>query len=557
MYNDLLKLFFEKNYDNTNDLITDLNELFKDIFPSLNIGKITIKTKRKVNIYSNKLFDTELVLFNNNDYDENNNLVFERETKSLGKYSIEISMKKSHVITYEEKIAIKRLSYLFSILFELSNYSQLLDDVNKLDPLTGYYNPIGINDYVYKLNNEKELDKFNTLYVNIKNCKLINRISGGIQNGDILIRQFADIIYDALEEDEIMGRYGEDNFTILIKKENTKKILELLKSITVSANINGTTISTNIEVVIGYYENNLNDSFYTLIDSSSTAMNIAKTLNNVNVVKFDEKLKEKVELSRLIQKNFYTDLNNEKIVPYYQPKVDINNNTICSAEALSRWFTNTGEILTPNKFIPVLEQYGYVCELDFYILNKVCKDIKEQLEKGLEPVTVSINFSRYHFIDQKEDFSFIERIINTIFSYGIDTEYIEIEFTEAGMLEDYTIINKFVEILHLYGIKVSIDDYGKGYSSLELLSQVPFDIIKMDKSFIDEYNTENGRIILTSTIDMMRKLGKTVICEGIENKDQINYLKNINCNIVQGYYYDKPLPKEDYDKRLVYKKYNK
>lgn len=280
---------------------------------------------------------------------------------------------------------------------------------------------------------------------------------------------------------------------------------------------------------------------------------IAK-INNANVVKPDGELKEKIELFELIQRKFFADLKDEKIVPYYQPKVDIKNNTICSSEALSRWFINVGEILMPNKFIPVLEQYGYICELDFYILNKVCKDIKEQIQKGLEPVTISINFSRYHFIDKKEDFSFINRIINTIFNYDIDTKYIEIEFTEAGMLENYIMINKFVEILHLYGIKVSIDDYGKGYSSLELLLQVPFDIIKMDKSFIDKYNTENGRIILSSTIDMMKKLGKIVVCEGIENEDQINYLKNINCDVVQGYYYDKPLPKEEYEKRLVYKK---
>ena len=280
-------------------------------------------------------------------------------------------------------------------------------------------------------------------------------------------------------------------------------------------------------------------------------------INNVNVDELAEELKEKIELSRLVQKKFFADLNDGKIVPYYQPKVDISNNTICSSEALSRWFTNDEEILPPNKFIPILEQYGYICELDFYMLNKVCKDIKEQLEKGIEPVTVSINFSRYHFIDQKVDFSFIKRIISTIFNYAIDTKYIEIEFTEAGMLEDYTIINKFVEILHLYGIKVSIDDYGKGYSSLELLLQVPFDIIKMDKSFVDKYNTENGNVILSSTIDMMKKLGKTVICEGIENEDQLNYLKNINCDVVQGYYYDKPLPKEDYEKRLLCKKYSK
>ncbi len=314
-----------------------------------------------------------------------------------------------------------------------------------------------------------------------------------------------------------------------------------------------------LKLIFQKFENdyiNINDlimELNKLFSDISPRLNI----NNVNVDELAEEIKEKIELSRLVQKTFFADLNDRKIEPYYQPKVDISNNTICSSEALSRWFTNDGKILPPNKFIPILEQYGYVCELDFYILNKVCKDIKEQLEKGIEPVTVSINFSRYHFIDQKEDFSFIKRIISTIFSYGIDTKYIEIEFTEAGTLEDYTIINKFVEILHLYGIKVSIDDYGKGYSSLELLLQVPFDIIKMDKSFVDKYNTENGRIILSSTIDMMKKLGKTVICEGIENEDQLNYLKSINCDIIQGYYYDKPLPKANYEKRLLYKKYNK
>lgn len=301
--------------------------------------------------------------------------------------------------------------------------------------------------------------------------------------------------------------------------------------------------------------NELIEDLNKLLSEISPNLNISQSLNNINDIEIDEELKEKIELAILIQKNFYQDLNAGKIVPYYQPKIDINNNTICSSEALSRWITNDGEILPPNKFIPILEQYGYICELDFYILNKVCKDIKEQLEKEIEPVAVSINFSRYHFIGQKEDFSFIKRIINTIISYGIDTKYIEIEFTEAGMLEDYTIINKFVEFLHQYGVKVSIDDYGKGYSSLELLLQVPFDIIKMDKSFVDKYNMENGRVILSSTIDMMKKLGKVVVCEGIENVDQLNYLKSINCDVIQGYYYDKPLPKEEYEKRLVYKKY--
>lgn len=221
-----------------------------------------------------------------------------------------------------------------------------------------------------------------------------------------------------------------------------------------------------------------------------------------------------------------------------------------SSEALARWEKDDNHIMSPAIFIPILEEYNKICDFDFYMLEKICKSIISQLERGLAPVKVSVNFSKYHFNNP----NFTTRIVETLKKYNVNPKYIEIELTESAF-ENYEKIEKHLNYLHKKNISVAIDDFGKGYSSLGLLEKIKADTIKIDKSFVDSIGTVSGNTILKHTVSMLKELNKNIVCEGVETKEQLEFLKRIKCSLIQGYYYDKPLPEKNYEKRLINKKY--
>jgi EAL domain-containing protein (putative c-di-GMP-specific phosphodiesterase class I) len=249
---------------------------------------------------------------------------------------------------------------------------------------------------------------------------------------------------------------------------------------------------------------------------------------------------------------------------FYQPKIDFSTKKLCGCEALSRWRRN-GELLQPGQFIPILEREGTICALDFYVLNKVCEDIKDWISKGLTPVRVSTNFSRLHMHNLK----LAEDIFNVIQRKGIDPSYIEIELTESIGYDDFDALEKFVNKLHGYGISTSLDDFGTGYSSLNLLSELHVDVIKLDKSFVTppkqaEDETEasykqrlkSNHIVIKTIINMALELGLDVICEGVETKEQAAMLEGLGCHMAQGFLYDKPIPHDEFENRLTNGDYN-
>lgn len=240
---------------------------------------------------------------------------------------------------------------------------------------------------------------------------------------------------------------------------------------------------------------------------------------------------------------------------FYQPKVNLEDNRICGAEALVRWLKD-GAIIPPNEFIPVLEREGKICSIDFYVLECVCKNIREWLDKGIEVVRISVNFSKLNLYNRH----LTEEILSIMNKYGVENKYIEIELTEMSGYEDYEALCVFVDNMKKCGIKTSIDDFGTGYSSFNLIKDLNTDIIKLDRSFlinIDKGNRQHSRtdeIVIKNIVNMVNELDMEVIAEGVENVEQAEFLKKINCLKVQGFLFDKPLPIEEFEEVLCSKK---
>ena len=225
----------------------------------------------------------------------------------------------------------------------------------------------------------------------------------------------------------------------------------------------------------------------------------------------------------------------------------METNTLCGCEALVRWF-QSGRIVPPMSFIPILEQEGSVCDLDFYVFEQVCKDLRGWIDAGLDPVRVSSNFSKVHLLSE----TLAQDILNIIKKYDVPPDLIEIELTEMSGHDDNLTMGNFINTMREAGVHTSIDDFGTGYSSVNLLKDLQVDMIKLDRSFLNEMElrTKKEEIVIRNIVNMIRELGMEVIAEGVETRGQAEFLKGINCTLAQGYLYDRPIPKEEYDERL-------
>jgi EAL domain-containing protein (putative c-di-GMP-specific phosphodiesterase class I) len=241
----------------------------------------------------------------------------------------------------------------------------------------------------------------------------------------------------------------------------------------------------------------------------------------------------------------------ENFETFYQPKVDIRTGDVVGAEAVARFHdpTENGAIRSPDYFVPYYEKTGKVVELDFFIMENVCRMIRERLDQGKEAVTVSCNFSRRHFLDPE----FPNRFMKVVEKYQIPLELIEAEITETMAVEElqYRQIQRTIQVMHERGVRLSIDDFGSGYSSLGVLEQIPASVIKLDRSFLlNKEDRERQINIMKSIVKLADKLGAEIVCEGIETEDDVSLMYEIGAYVAQGYRYGHPMPEGEFLKRL-------
>ena len=405
----------------------------------------------------------------------------------------------------------------------------------------------------------ERIDSFAAVRFNLKRFSIVNQQLGR-ENGTRVMKQFISCIDEILtEEYEVVCRMGGDNFVVLIKQEKLDKLLEILS---------GTGIVYDearnericISATVGVYIIPDLDSFVLhsdVIDRVSMAFNLAKASSNKqDVVFFNDDILSKRKKDNDISASFPKALEEREFLVFYQPKVAIDGLKIAGAEALCRWMHN-GRLVPPGDFIPVLEQSRDICKLDFYMLDAVCRDIRKWLDSGKKAVRISVNLSRRHL----SDMDLLKHILEIIDRHNIPHKYIEIELTETTTDVEFKDLKRTISGLQKHGISTSVDDFGIGYSSLNLIKEIPWDVLKLDKSLLpttDDENPQQKALLFKYIIAMAQEMGLECIAEGVETIEQVKLLADNNCNLAQGFFFDKPLPIEEFETRLdnnyVYKK---
>lgn len=450
----------------------------------------------------------------------------------------------------EEQRAIRTLSHAIYAAMRRARLKELVDRAMLTDSMTMVSNAAGMKRFMESVMAQNKLAAYNCAFMNIKNFRYYNQKVGSSQ-GDELLKLYAAKIRDFLLPDENITRMGGDNFIVLVKKERVGAFFERMKNINIQLWVENEPVSMAVETRMGIYDIAPGNSIDDVLNCSAIALGYAREQNSKNVVWFERKMREKDRKVQDVSVAFPNAIKNKEMIVYYQPKVCLQDNTLCGCEALVRWERN-GLIVPPMDFIPALEKEGTICELDLYVFETVCKDIRRWLDHGIKPVRVSVNFSKLHFKDE----NFANNILDIIHRQGIPSTYIEIELTEASGFENFDNFDRFSKIMRDNGIEVSIDDFGTGYSSLNILKRLNVDIIKLDKSFIDtiQNKDEQDEAFIKNIVNMINELGMRVVAEGVETDTQVAFLKKIACTAVQGYYFDRPMPRDRFEDRLIEKR---
>ncbi len=413
--------------------------------------------------------------------------------------------------------------------------------------LTGLPNSGGYLQFVGSKFGSGEIMKYDAFYFNLKSYGLISR-RFGIQEGDEIMKRYARKLREFCEEDEIVSHFGGDNFAALIKKERTKQFLKYIAAIPVRGMKKDKEEEVTISAVTGVYA--IDESMSSpgqAISRAVMACNYAKNVANKPYVYVNKAMSTRIYRQKQIEDRYEDALANDEFRIYLQPKVDTESGRIVGAESLARWFCN-GLVLYPTEFVPILEQEGMVASLDLYVLKKTCEFIREWIDAGIQPVPVSVNFSRRD-LNYK---NLAKEITDIIDSYNIGRQYIQIEVTETASEDERLQMTSFLSKLKDEKISTAIDDFGTGYSSLSTLRDFPVSVIKIDRSFINnEELNRSDEIVLKNIITMATELGISVVTEGVERPDQTELLKTVGCHVVQGFLYDNPMPKADFEKRLI------
>ena len=288
------------------------------------------------------------------------------------------------------------------------------------------------------------------------------------------------------------------------------------------------------------------DLEYFYSNASAARAKLSKTEES-GVMMFDNMLVEELRWVDTVQAHQQSALQNEEFVVYYQPKYNPVTDELRGAEALVRWISPEFGFIPPGRFIPIFENNGFVTELDHYMISHVARDQKAWLDAGFKCVPVSVNVSRAHFIEA----DLAEQIRDMVDAAQCPHEYIEIELTESAFFDDKDALVTTINRLKSYGFSVSMDDFGSGYSSLNSLKDMPLDVLKLDAEFFRGENAgERGELVVSEAIKLAKSLSMRTVAEGVEEKSQVEFLAKQGCDMIQGYFYAKPMPGAEYEQRM-------
>ena len=368
----------------------------------------------------------------------------------------------------------------------------------------------------------------------------------GREASDNLLAKIGKKLADTEKElERVSGYLGKDDFVLLMPfdEEEIKKVYELVREEILSK---GLTAGFMPAFGVAIIEKNM--SLADALNRASIANSKAKTDAKNRICYYDSKMQFLAIKEHSVLSEFIQALKNDEITFYLQPQCRISTGWIVGAEALARWVKKDGTIISPADFIPVLEKYGFIVDLDQYLWERVCIWQKEWIDKGNKPVPISLNVSRADIFA----IDVAKTICELVDKYNLPHKLIKVEITESSYVESMELIDNIVQKLRKQGFLVLMDDFGSGYSSLNMLSNLKIDAIKLDATFLhlasDGY--EKGIHILESVVNMAKVIALPIIVEGVENKGQSDFLENLGCRYIQGYYFYKPMPIKDFEQLI-------
>ncbi len=443
-----------------------------------------------------------------------------------------------------------------NLLNELEKTSYY-DRLTKLPNANIIFSSLGINQTVRTNGSIIEVpckDKINLtkqsifIFLDIKDLKLVND-NLGIKYGDLLLEKFAKRIKECIKDEDLAIRLNSDEFLIIVYSDNPLNDIDIVMSkltreLTQTYYLKGEEVNINCSygvAVYPYHDKNIEE----VIRKADIAMYKAKEEGINTYAIYDDSFNKGLKEKFVTYNELKSALKNNEFIIYYQAKASTCDNKITGLEALVRWVHPSRGIISPGYFIPVMEETGLIKDLDILVLKKVCNQINEWKKCGFDLVNVSINISPKFFSDKM----FISLIDETITKSNIDPKYISIEITENVALTDVEQTRFKIQQLKLRKIQVFLDDFGKGYSSLNYIKNYPIDCLKIDKTFVDEItNNPIDQILVKAFIDVCKKLSVKVVCEGVEREDQLETIKNLGCHEYQGYLLSKPQCVEEIEK---------
>lgn len=380
--------------------------------------------------------------------------------------------------------------------------------------------------------------EYSLLALDIDNFKFINSFYG-FAKGDHTLAWLYQRYQKKLMEGEYIARVSGDHFVLLLKDASLQRLNGFFEPEIAIDDI-------KIYLSAGLYPiHDKSQSLNLMMDKANMAVRNVKNMRDKQVAVYSESDDQKMMFNEQLKRSLELAITRDEIVPYFQPKVDVFTQKLVGAEALARWQTQDGTLVPPGTFIPLCEETGLITVLDTIIFEKTLQFLKECLETGVDCVPISVNLSRRHLFNR----SFLDMIFSKLDEYGVPPELIELELTETIFFDNYQNINNFIEELHARGFKVSMDDFGSGYSSLNMLHDVDIDILKIDRGFLrGTDNSERQKAVFGAIVQMAENLKITVVVEGVEFPENVSLLKEFNCHIAQGFYYAKPMPKKAFGK---------
>lgn len=420
---------------------------------------------------------------------------------------------------------------------------------SETDPLTGLMTEDQFDEAAARLIKENNDKKLYILHIDIDNFSLYKNIEGD-ESAETALKYVAVCIQDYFEGRLLACRTAIDHFFILAEGDPelvSEEILQWYEVLMRSISVHVITMHFGLYPVTGD-----NIPVAEMRNRAQVAARSVKGSYGDLIGVYNDRVFLMQQTQMDIAANFNASMKDGSFVVLFQPKYNAISETIAGAEALVRWKRPDGTLTSPADFIPILEHTGLIPKLDFFVFEEVCKTLSHFRKNEISCVPVSVNFSRINLYNP----GFRNKLVHIADSYGIPHDVLEIELTESAFFEDEQVLTEIAKKLRADDFRVSIDDFGRGYSSLNLIKEESFDIIKIDQSFFQGENETTAKKILKTIFSLTRELQLETVAEGVESRDQLDFLKNSGCDLIQGYFFSKPVSKGDFERMLVSQRKN-